>query len=132
MMETDTMTDAPPPKPTLDSPLTTAAPAKPEHKARKYEVQGSDEPDAIIRGWVLDEYEQPAYDNRRLVLRLMETEGGAFLALVGKCSDNPGEPSFWTVAPVTTVADAMAAWGNTVAAKKFARQMGWDARRRFA
>jgi hypothetical protein len=86
----------------------------------------------MFRGWQLADHTHDAGEGRYYHLVLHETEAGNFIAAMGFRSHNPGETSYWTVRPVETVEDVMDAFGWTVAAKRFAKALGWDIRRRLA
>lgn len=119
-------------KPTLSTRLDVAAPEPETEKPILIEMQGDQEADSIMRGWILIQHRHELKDGRYIEYRLIQTKDGAFVAASGHRSDNPGETSYWRVAPVETIADAMEAWGWSPSAKRIAKQQGWDARRRFA
>jgi hypothetical protein len=86
-----------------------------------------DGPNVKFKGAAIDSYSQNPERIRFEELMLFAVVGGEFLAARAWHSNVDGEATFWTVSPVDTVADCMAAWGWSDTAKGFAKRLHWDA-----
>ena len=99
-------------------------------KPRSWPLQGNEEADTFIRGWLAVQDAFEGRNGRYTEFRLYKLAAGGWAACVGFRSNNPGEASYWTVRPVRTIEETMDAWNWTVPAKKVAKGLGWDVRRR--
>lgn len=118
-------------KPRLEAPLDSLAwPDVMKSRPTTANLHGNQEADAMVRGWLAFSEQFEGRNDRYTELRLYKLAAGGWAACVGHRSDVPGEVSFWTVRAVRTIEDVMEAWNWTIPAKRAAKSLGWDVRRR--
>lgn len=114
-------------KPGLEYTLATALPFDPARDPlERFKLICKNAPNVQFMGIELAQYQSSDAKPRYEEVVLFGTEAGGYIAAHAWHSNVAGEESFWTVAEVTTIKEAMDVWGWTPVAKAFARRLGWD------
>ena len=92
-------------------------------------LNGKNAADVQFIGAELETYNSNDKKPRFEEVTLFALQGGGFVAAHGWHSNVEGEDTFWFIAQVETVEDAMNLFDWTPVAKGFARRLKWDVTR---